>query len=112
MIVLSLSSCMRVGAAHKSRSPAICGAGVRCRQHRTTKIALGAFFNHFATKEEIATALVAEALTEAHAAFESGTRRGDSVEEQHIAAEIRALQAHRNYVRRSFTSLSGHDPAP
>jgi AcrR family transcriptional regulator len=67
----------------------------------TAAIATGTLFNYFATKEAIAAALVAEALAEARAAFDARTRRGDSLEEELfalVAAELRALRPHRNYV--------------
>ena len=63
-------------------------------------IATGTLFNDFATKEAIAAALVAEALAEAHTAFDARVRRGDSLEEElfgFVAAELRALRPHRNY---------------
>ena len=64
-------------------------------------IATGTLFNYFATKEAIATALVAEALAGARATFETRTRRGDSLEEDLfalVATELRALGPHRNYL--------------
>ena len=68
---------------------------------RAAAIATGTLFNYFATKEAIAAALVAEAMAGAHAAFEARTRRGESLEEELfalVAAELRALRPHRNYV--------------
>jgi AcrR family transcriptional regulator len=64
-------------------------------------IATGTLFNYFATKEAIAAALVAEAPAEARATFDARTRRGDSLEEELfalVAAELRALRPHRNYL--------------
>lgn len=64
-------------------------------------IATGTLFNYFATKEAVAAALVAEALAGARAAFDARTRRGDSLEEELfalVAAELRALRPHRNYL--------------
>jgi AcrR family transcriptional regulator len=64
-------------------------------------IATGTLFNYFATKEAIAAALVAEALADARATFDARTRRGDSLEEELfalVAAELRVLRPHRNYL--------------
>jgi AcrR family transcriptional regulator len=64
-------------------------------------IATGTLFNYFVTKEAIVAALVAEALAEARAAFDPRDRRGDSLEEELfalVAAELRALRPHRNYL--------------
>jgi AcrR family transcriptional regulator len=64
-------------------------------------IATGTLFNYFVTKEAIVAALVAEALAEARAAFDARARRGDSLEEELfalVAAELRALRPHRNYL--------------
>jgi AcrR family transcriptional regulator len=68
---------------------------------RAARIATGTLFNYFATKEAIAAALVAEALTEARVGFRARRRRGDSLEEDLfalVAAELRALRPHRNYL--------------
>ncbi len=68
---------------------------------RAAGIATGTLFNYFATKEAIAAALLAEALDEAHARFDARRRRGDSLEEELfalVAAELRALRPHRNYL--------------
>jgi AcrR family transcriptional regulator len=64
-------------------------------------IAAGTLFNYFATKEAIAAALVAGALAEARAASAARRRRGSSPEEELfalVAAELRALRPHRNYL--------------
>ncbi len=64
-------------------------------------IAAGTLFNYFATKEAIAATVVAEDLAEARAGFGAGPRRGDSLEEELfalVAAELRALRPHRNYL--------------
>jgi AcrR family transcriptional regulator len=68
---------------------------------RAARIATGTLFNYFATKEAIAAALVAEALAEARVGFRARRRRGDSLEEDLfalVAAELRALRPHRNYL--------------
>jgi AcrR family transcriptional regulator len=64
-------------------------------------IGAGTLFNYFPAKEEIAMALVAEALGAARRQFE-GRPRGESLEEDLfalIAAELRALRPHRGYLR-------------
>jgi AcrR family transcriptional regulator len=68
---------------------------------RAAGIAAGTLFNYFATKEAIAAALVAEALAVARADFDARTLRGESLEEELfalVAAELRALRPHRNYL--------------
>jgi AcrR family transcriptional regulator len=68
---------------------------------RAAAIATGTLFNYFATKEAIAAALVAEALAGTRAGFDARPRRGDSLEEELfalVAAELRALRPHRNYL--------------
>jgi AcrR family transcriptional regulator len=68
---------------------------------RAARIATGTLFNYFATKEAIAAALVAEALAEARVGFRARRRHGDSLEEDVfalVAAELRALRPHRNYL--------------
>ena len=68
---------------------------------RAAGIAAGTLFNYFATKEAIAAALVAEALAEARAGFGAGPHYADSLEEELfalVAAELRALRPHRNYL--------------
>jgi AcrR family transcriptional regulator len=65
------------------------------------KIATGTLFNYFATKEAIAAVLVAEALVGARTTFDDRTRRGGPLEEELfalVAAELRALRPHRNYL--------------
>src|SRR5436190_3155746 len=64
-------------------------------------IAAGTLFNYFPAKEEMAMALVAEALGEARRQFEA-CRGGESLEEDLfalIAAEWRGLRPHRGYLR-------------
>jgi AcrR family transcriptional regulator len=64
-------------------------------------IAAGTLFNYFPAKEAIAMALVAEALGSARHRLEDRPR-GESLEEDLfalIAAELRALQPHRGYLR-------------
>ena len=68
---------------------------------RATGIATGTLFNYFATKEELALALVGACLRDAEADFEKRRRGGESLEEllfAHVAEALRHLQAHRGYV--------------
>lgn len=68
---------------------------------RVAGIASGTLFNYFPTKEAIATALVVEAMTDAHARFSRRRRRGASLEEDLfslVAAELRGLKLHRAYL--------------
>jgi AcrR family transcriptional regulator len=64
-------------------------------------IAAGTLFNYFPAKEAIAMTLVAESLGAARRQFE-GRPHGESLEEDLfalIAAELRALELHRGYLR-------------
>jgi AcrR family transcriptional regulator len=75
-------------------------------------VATGTLFNYFPTKEAIATAIVAEALGQAHRQLEKGRRRRDaskSLEEQLftlIATELRCLRPHRSYLAPVLETLS------
>jgi AcrR family transcriptional regulator len=70
-------------------------------------VASGTVFNYFSTKEAIVTALIAQALTEAHALFEKQRRTPGSLQEalfSLVALELRSLRPHRKYVGPVFES--------
>jgi len=68
---------------------------------RATRIAAGTLFNYFATKEELALALVGVCLSDAEADFQRRRHGGETLEEllfAHAAASLRRLRPHRGYV--------------
>jgi AcrR family transcriptional regulator len=81
-------------------------------------VAAGTLFNYFPSKEAIAMALVAEALEAARRQF-AGRPRGESLEEDVfalIAAELRGLRLHRDYLRpvleTALSPLAGAEASP
>jgi AcrR family transcriptional regulator len=64
-------------------------------------IATGTMFNYFATKEALATTIVAQALEEAGRELEARLRGDETLEEAlfaHVAVGLRHLAPHRNYI--------------
>ncbi len=64
-------------------------------------IAAGTMFNYFPTKEALAMTIVDEALDEAGTEFEARLRGDETLDEAlfaHVAAGLRHLAPHRNYV--------------
>lgn len=84
---------------------------------RATGIAAGTLFNYFATKEELALALVSVCLSDAEADFQRRRHGGENLEEllfAHVAAGLRRLRAHRGYVEevlRAGVGQSERSPA-
>ena len=65
------------------------------------KIATGTLFNYFATKEALALAIVGKCLEEAREEFRARLRGDEDLSERlfaHVAASLRYLRQHREYV--------------
>jgi AcrR family transcriptional regulator len=77
---------------------------------RDAGVAAGTLFNYFPTKEAIVSGLVAEALTDAHTQFARRRRRGETLDEELfalIAAELRGLKPHRDYLMAGIETTGG-----